>query len=222
MQRIVVFQQQGSGEEKIRAVRERGRDLAIVQVVDIDGALPPVLDEPEAYLPDAIDADLVIDHLRHPDLTHALALRCRDLGIPVIASGRRVPVEGLVSPPTCCGLTEAASPGPFGAQFGLPGYAVTLGPDGRLAEVRVTRGAPCAATWDAIPRLVGLTPAEALTRAGLEAQLFCKAKPSGWDPIWGKSPVHFAGHVHAAALRRALCAAGVPEAELGPEAPELP
>jgi hypothetical protein len=214
VQRIVVFQQQGSGEEKIRAVREHGQDLEIAAVVDIDDPLPAVLDEPEAILPDpdtlaALAPDLVLDHLRHPDLTHALALLCREAGLPVIASGRRVPVEGLIAPPTCCGLAEAACPGPYGAQFGLPAYEVTLDDAGHLAEVHVTRGAPCGATWDATPSLRGLSPAEAVQKVGLASQLHCKADPSNWDPIHGKSPVHFAGRVHARALRRALERLGV-------------
>jgi hypothetical protein len=45
---------------------------------------------------------------------------------------------------------------------------------------------------------------EALFRIGLETQFFCSADPSGWDPIHGKSPVHFAGEIHIAALKRAL------------------
>ena len=39
---------------------------------------------------------------------------------------------------------------------------------------------------------------------GLEPQFFCSADPAGWDPIWGKSPVHFAGKVHSAALAKAI------------------
>ncbi|MDX2440719.1 MAG: DUF166 family (seleno)protein, partial [Desulfobacterales bacterium] len=45
---------------------------------------------------------------------------------------------------------------------------------------------------------------EAIIRMGLETQFFCTADPAGWDPIYGKSPVHFAGDVHAAALKRAI------------------
>jgi hypothetical protein len=52
--------------------------------------------------------------------------------------------------------------------------------------------------------MVGLTPEEAAERMGLEVQFFCRADPSGWDPIHGKSPVHFAGEVHSAALQKAL------------------
>jgi thymidylate synthase len=70
--------------------------------------------------------------------------------------------------------------------------------------LQVSRGAPCGATWDAVSRVVGLSVGEALTRIGLETQYFCTANPAGWDPLYGKSPVHFAGDVHKAALRRAL------------------
>jgi hypothetical protein len=47
----------------------------------------------------------------------------------------------------------------------------------------------------------GASPDAALQRFGLETQFFCTADPAGWDPLWGRSPVHFAGHLHAAALR---------------------
>ena len=73
-----------------------------------------------------------------------------------------------------------------------------------MEALTVIRGAPCGATWEAARRVIGLPLAEAIVRVGLEVQYFCCADPAGWDPIHGKSPVHFAGHVHSAALRRAL------------------
>ncbi len=76
--------------------------------------------------------------------------------------------------------------------------------NGRIAAVKVLRGAPCGATWDAANRVVGLPLEEAVVRIGLETQFFCSADPAGWDPIHGKSPVHFAGEVHMAAFKRAL------------------
>ncbi len=45
---------------------------------------------------------------------------------------------------------------------------------------------------------------KALTRFGLEVQFFCTADPAAWDPLWGKSPVHVAADIHAAALKVAL------------------
>jgi hypothetical protein len=44
----------------------------------------------------------------------------------------------------------------------------------------------------------------AIVRMGLDVQYYCIADPAGWDPIYGKSPVHLAGKFHAAALKKAL------------------
>lgn len=73
-----------------------------------------------------------------------------------------------------------------------------------MREVRVRRGAPCGATWEAAKRIVGLEAEEALSRIGLETQFHCVADPSAWDPLWGKSPIHFAADVHMAALGKVL------------------
>lgn len=76
--------------------------------------------------------------------------------------------------------------------------------DGIIAELRVLRGAPCGATWEAGCKLLGMKVEDAMERIGLETQFFCIADPSSWDPLWGKSPVHFAAEVHTKALKRAI------------------
>ena len=76
--------------------------------------------------------------------------------------------------------------------------------DGRISRIDVVRGASCGATWDAAARMVGMPPDEAIIRMGLEVQFFCTADPSGWDPIYGKSPVHLAGKLHSSALNKAV------------------
>lgn len=76
--------------------------------------------------------------------------------------------------------------------------------DGKIGRITILRGAPCGATWEAAARVIGMAVEEAAVRIGLETQLFCTADPSGWDPIHGKSPVHFAGKIHTAALKRAV------------------
>jgi len=93
--------------------------------------------------------------------------------------------------------------GAYGRLFGTPAFAVNV-IDGRLAAMRVLRGAPCGATWAAAERMIGVPAADAPTRLGLEVQFFCSADPAGWDPLFGRSPVHFAGKLHRAALAKAL------------------
>ena len=93
--------------------------------------------------------------------------------------------------------------GRYGEQFGAPEFSVTVS-EGKIKGIDVVRGAPCGATWEAARRMIDLSKEEAITRIGLEVQYFCTADPAGWDPIHGKSPVHFAGKVHSAALERAI------------------
>mgnify|MGYP000099019445 CR=1 FL=1 len=65
---------------------------------DPDQPLPDVLDDTSAILPDLIHADLVLDYLRHPDLSEDLAALCERQSIPVIAPGRAI--RYAVTPPT--------------------------------------------------------------------------------------------------------------------------
>jgi hypothetical protein len=85
----------------------------------------------------------------------------------------------------------------------LPEYSVEVLND-RIASIEVKRGAPCGATWDVLARVIGLPLDEAVSTLAREVQYICYADPSAFDPISGKSPLHYAGEVHAAALRKAL------------------
>jgi len=100
IQKILVFQQAGSGEPKVKGIEEYGKNRFSLEIISIDNPLPPVLDDGAAYLPLNLDADLVLDYLTHPDLTFDLAAICSKKGIPVIASGKKLNIEGAFSPPT--------------------------------------------------------------------------------------------------------------------------
>lgn len=76
--------------------------------------------------------------------------------------------------------------------------------DGKITAAKVIRGAPCGATWDVAERLIGHPVDDAVRKIGLETQFYCLADPSGWDPIYGKSPVHFAGKIHSKYLEKAI------------------
>jgi hypothetical protein len=90
MFKIVVFEEHGSGEKKIQGITRHGTGLDIVRRYNIEESLPVIVDEPEAYIPEDFgDCDLVLDFLKHPDLSAHLAQVCRKKKIPVIASGRK-------------------------------------------------------------------------------------------------------------------------------------
>lgn len=97
-QHILVFQQNGSGEKKIKGIRDYGDNQFDLEVVSIDEPLPDILDDTSVYLPEEIKADLVLDFLTHPDLSSDLAELCHRLEIPVIASGKNW--SKAITPPT--------------------------------------------------------------------------------------------------------------------------
>ncbi|MGQ9499167.1 MAG: DUF166 family (seleno)protein DfsP [Dissulfurimicrobium sp.] len=199
--RIAVFEQHGSGQLKIDGIREFGRDIIIERVFDLPVNLPPVIDEPEEFVTGDFDGDLVLNFLQHPDLSEYLVRLCNKKGIPVVASGQHL--QGAITPFTCCGLGRLEAVGAYGEQFGVPEYDVEVR-DGRIVGLKVRRGAPCGATWRVVPRIIGMTPEEALSAIGREVQYLCCANPSAFDPVSGKSPLHFAGDVHIAALKKGI------------------
>ena len=99
-QKIVVFQQNGSGEKKINGLKQYGRDLFELEIVNIDEVLPIVIDDTSEYLPQNVSGDLVLDFLRHNDLSTDLAALCEKNDIPLIASGKKVTGRGIFAPPT--------------------------------------------------------------------------------------------------------------------------
>ena len=99
-QKIIVFQQNGSGEKKIQGLEKYSAGLFELEIISIDTPLPPILDDTEDYLPTSLDADLVLDFLKHPDLSHDLAKLCHFLNIPIVASGKKHRVKWAIAPPT--------------------------------------------------------------------------------------------------------------------------
>ena len=201
--KVLVFQEGSRGESKVKGIQRYGQNQFDITLVTIDQPLPAVVDDTSDFLPDTIAADLVLDFLKHPDLSHDLALLCQRMGIPIVASGKKTTVDGTHTPPVCCALARHRELGPYSRCFGAPEFNVTV-KDGIISDVTVNRGAPCGATWEAASRMKGIRVEDAPVRMGLDTQYFCTADPSNWDPIWGKSPVHLAADLHRAALAAAL------------------
>ena len=158
---------------------------------------------PVHIFPDDISCDLVLDFLRHNDLSTDLADLCFKKDIPIIASGKKIVGKNAITPPTCCGLPRQDGLGNYGENFGAPEFEVEV-EDGKISAVKVLRGAPCGASWEAAKRLIGHPADDAVRKIGLETQFYCYADPAGWDPIYGKSPVHFAGKIHSKELQKAI------------------
>jgi hypothetical protein len=199
--KITVFEQQGSGQHKIKGIRQYGRGIEINEIISIDTFLPDFVDDPEEYITDSFAADLVLDYLTHPDLSCYLAEVCVKKDIPIVASGKKN--EKILTPFTCCGLGHHRRLGRYGEQFGFPEYRVELNGN-TITSLEVLRGAPCGASWEIIDKVVGAEIEEAMSLLPREVQYQCSADPGRFDPVTGKSPVHYAGYVHRAALKKAI------------------
>jgi thymidylate synthase len=206
-QKIIVFEQNGKAKTKVEGIIDYGGGLFEIEVIPMTTDLPSVIDDAKKYFPSQFEADLVLDYLVHPDLSNDLGIICVARSIPVVASGKKNQTKGVFTPPTCCGLARNPLLGIYGKRFGAPEIEVNA-IKGKIREINILRGAPCGSTWKACEKILGTSIEEALTRIGLETQFLCSANPAGWDPIYGKSPVHFAGHMHNAALKRALILSG--------------
>ena len=99
-QKIILFQQNNRGESKIQGIKKYGKEKFDIQVFSIDIPLPSIIDDPREYFPEKIKADMVLDFLTHPDLSYDLGLMCRERQIPVIASGKKIDIETVITPPT--------------------------------------------------------------------------------------------------------------------------
>lgn len=89
MFKIVVFEEHGSGEKKYQGIKQHGTGLEIIRRYNIEESLPDFVDEPEQFIPEDFEADLVLDFLKHPDLSSHLSQVCKKKKIPVIASGKK-------------------------------------------------------------------------------------------------------------------------------------
>jgi hypothetical protein len=63
--------------------------LDITKRYNIKEALPELIDDPEEFITEDFNADIVLDFLKHPDLSTHLAQVCKKKKIPVIASGKK-------------------------------------------------------------------------------------------------------------------------------------
>ncbi len=197
--KIAVFQVGNKGEHKIEGIRKYGRGIEL-EVFTVPEPLPQIIDEPEDYIYEDFEADLILDYLYHGDLTDYLIEIANKKNIPIIASGRKKP--GAITPSTCCSLGDIEGIEGYTHQFGLPEIEVEVD-EGVVKKVKVKRGAPCGATWEAAEKIINMKVEKALTRFALEVQFICQAR--GFYEVKGKkAPLHIAGELHKEAIKRAV------------------
>lgn len=207
--KIAFFQKGGKGEHILEGLKVHGKGINI-EVFSVTEDLPLIIDDPEEFITEDFEADLVLDYLYHNDLSEHLAGVAKEKNIPMIVPGRNI--EGAITPRTCCTFSIESVPEDertpalveYSKQFGIPDMEVTLAQDGKVLEVLVIRGAPCGSTWDAAEEVIGLHLEEALPRFGLSVQHHCHA-PTGYDAVLSKkAPLHLAADAQGDVFKDAV------------------
>lgn len=198
---VIVFQRGKEGEKKISGILKHAQDINIKKIITIKEPLPQIIDEPREYISGDFEADLILDYLYHQDLTDFLAGIAQKKGIPLIVSGRKA--LGAIMPPTCCGLNYDKHIPEYSSQFGVPEISMEV-EDGKIKSVKVKKGAPCGATWEAAGKIIGLPVEDAIHRFALEVQFICRGY-AGYQLSQSKrAPLHFAGDIHMEAFKKAM------------------
>lgn len=204
------------GHRLIETVREYS-DFSVL-TADLPEFVPGFIEEPDEYL-EALDfdrrvfsAEIIITYSLHPDLTSAIAKLAAEAGVrSLIVSGgpsrASIPELKKISEVSgmdievdeiCCSLEPNAFNRPFADIFGLPVLKVRT-KDGKIADVKVVKGAPCGSTWHMAKEIVGTSIKDAPPKAGLLIQHYpCRAARGELGGI------HESGELHKQAFIRAL------------------
>lgn len=204
------------GHRLIETVREYS-DFSVL-TADLPEFVPGFIEEPDEYL-EALDfdrhvfsAEIIITYSLHPDLTSAIAKLAAEAGVrslivPGGSSRASIPELKKISEVSgmdievdeiCCSLEPNAFNRPFADIFGLPVLKVRT-KDGKIADVKVVKGAPCGSTWHMAKEIVGTLVKDAPPKAGLLIQHYpCRAARGEFGGI------HESGELHKQAFIRAL------------------
>ena len=196
--RVIVFQRGDLGKHIIGGLKKHG-DFE-VSAFTVHEGLPEIIDNPEEFLGSGFEADLIFDHLHHMDLSEYLVSVAKKKGIPIISPGSKI--EGAFSPRICCALAVGDKIPGF-EKFGYPEFELEVDDEGKVKDIKVVKGAPCGATWDAAEKIKGMSLEDAPSKIALELQYLCRAA-TGYDVAKSKkAPLHLAGDVHKKAFEKA-------------------
>jgi len=204
------------GHRLIETIREHS-DFSIV-TADLPEFVPVFIEEPDEYMEalnfdrHVFSAEIIITYSLHPDLTSAIAKLAAEAGVRSLivpggpsrasipelkkiseVSGMDIEVDEI-----CCSLEPNDFNRPFAELFGSPILKVKT-KDGKIADVKVIKGAPCGSTWYMAKEIVGTEVKDAPPKAGLLIQHYpCRATRG---EIGG---IHESGELHKQAFIKAL------------------
>ncbi|MBP2029859.1 hypothetical protein J2755_000793 [Methanohalophilus levihalophilus] len=204
------------GERLVETIRQYS-SLDIV-VTEIPSNLPDFIDEPDEYFstleidPEVFNTDILITYSLHPDLTPEIVREAAKHGVKsVIVPGgvQKAPLSELKQIASeygihvevdeiCCTIGESPDNLAFTSRFGIPEFEVSVS-DGKISDVKVTKGAPCGSTWQMANNIIGTAVEDAPAKAGLLIQQYpCRA-------VRGQEGgIHKSAEIHKKAMEDAL------------------
>lgn len=216
MASIGVIKRGKYGERLVETIR-RHSSLDVV-AAEIPANLPGFIDEPDEYFsslnidPEVFNTDILITYSLHPDLTPEIVQEAAKHGVKsVIVPGgmQKAPVSELKQIASeygihvevdeiCCTIGESPENLAFTSRFGIPQFEVSVS-DGKISDVRVTKGAPCGSTWYMATNIIGTAVEDAPPRAGLLIQQYpCRA-------VRGQEGgIHKSAEIHKKTMEEAL------------------
>ena len=192
------------GHRLIEAIKEHS-DFSVV-TADLPEFVPVFIEEPDEFLENlnfdrnVFSAEIVVAKLAAEAGVRSLIVpggpsRASVTELKKIseASGMDIEVDDI-----CCTLEPNSCNRPFSDIFGVPVLKVRT-ENGKIAEVKVIKGAPCGSTWYMAKEIVGVPVKDAPPKAGLLIQHYpCRAERGDLGGI------HESGELHKQALIKAL------------------
>ncbi|WP_457549116.1 DUF166 family protein [Archaeoglobus sp.] len=157
--------------------------------------LPDVIEEKIEFPKELRDCDVVLCYARHYNFnTDLVEFLDGYVDFIVVAGKFKIKAESsnLIIDDACCSI--ARNDNEFFNCFGFPKFEVEVD-NGKVERIKVLRNSPCNAGYEVSKAVVGLKVEDALSKAGLVAQLNC---------LGDRDAIHKAGKIHSLALKRAL------------------
>lgn len=221
--RILALVQGEYGDRIVRNINERGPRDWKVESLKPPGFLPPVIDEPEEFLPEEFPAsDLILSLGETPQVAQLLSAtvkmtRARAVICPIDSNAwlppglknqieKEMDVAGVsvVFPKPFCSLYTTGDKyiDSFARHFGRPLLKIRC--NDVLNEISVIRGSPCGSTNHMAERAIGLKVGDAREKCALTAHHYPCLASMEFENELGDTIMHKSGFLVMAEVERAI------------------
>ena len=221
--RILAVVQGEYGERMVRNMRERGPKDWKIETLKLPKFLPPIIDEPDEFLPTQIPgADLLLSLVETSQAALLVPANSKKANVKsvifAVDNGKWMPAglknqlerelaaHGIKSafPKPFCSLTEIGDRyiDAFARRFGKPVLRIKC--RNVLDEIEVVRGAPCGSTHHMARECVGVRVEDAREKCALAAHHYPCLASMEMDAEIGDTLMHRSGFIVMGEVERAV------------------